>query len=385
MYHKKVKALVLLSGGLDSILAVKILQSQNIKVTGVCFVSNFFGSEKAEIAAKNLNIELKIIDISKEMIEIVRNPKNGHGKNLNPCIDCHGFMFKTAWQKLNSTSLQKSNFIINFIKSIFIFLSLPMASGKCGKILSRKNAEDLFNKKSKYDFIATGEVLGQRPFSQNKTALRRVEKIAGIEILRPLSAKLLPETSIERKKIVQRDKLFDIQGRTRIGQTKLIKKYKIKDYPSPAGGCLLTDPSFSQRLAAMLEKWPECTPGDIEFLKHGRVFWLNYNYQSKLNSVLIIIGRHNADNKILKKIKQENDLMIELKNIPGPVTIVRNLNISLDDKKFNNLSIPSEMNLDKINFTDYKNKKDILNTIFILTGYYSPKARGKKVDFVVKG
>ena len=189
----KIKALVLFSGGLDSILAVKMLQAQKIAVTAVCFESNFYDAKKAEEEAKKLDIDLKVVDIQKEMLALVKNPFSGYGKNLNPCIDCHSLMIK-----------------------------------KAGAIA----------KSDGFDFVATGEVLGQRPFSQNKQALEKVKDLSGVEVLRPLSAKLLNETEIEKNKILIRGLLGRIQGRTREGQIELARKYKLKDYPLPAGGCL---------------------------------------------------------------------------------------------------------------------------------------------------
>src|SRR3989339_1237471 len=164
------KSLSLFSGGLDSIIAVKLLQKQNIDVTGICFYSPFYGCEKALESAKELGIELKTIDISAEMLAVVKNPACGYGKSLNPCIDCHALMIRLA-----NEIAQKENF----------------------------------------DFIASGEVLGQRPFSQNKEALQRVQKLAGAEVLRPLSAKLLDETAVEKSGLVNRGLLERINGRDR--------------------------------------------------------------------------------------------------------------------------------------------------------------------------
>ncbi|MCD4693944.1 7-cyano-7-deazaguanine synthase, partial [bacterium] len=171
MLKKKARALVLFSGGLDSMIAVKLLQVQNIEVEAICFVSNFFNSKKAEEGAKNLKIKLHIVNISKEMLKLVKNPPNGHGKYYNPCIDCHGLMVR-----------------------------------KAGKFIE---------KNKKFDFLASGEVLGQRPFSQNKKSLKKVIDISGYEILRPLSAMLLLETEIEKKGLVKREELANISGRNR--------------------------------------------------------------------------------------------------------------------------------------------------------------------------
>ena len=243
----KTKAIVLMSGGLDSMLAAKLLLAQGIEVTGVCFESNFYGCARAKKAAEQIGIELKVVDISKEMLELVKNPPSGYGKHLNPCLDCHALMARMAG---GLTSPQSSS--LNEFGT-----GSSQGEGAVG-----------------YDVIATGEVLGQRPFSQTRPSLQRVEKLAGREILRPLSAKLLPETEAEKNGLVNRGKLLDIRGRNRERQMELAKKFKIKEYPNPAGGCLLTDEIFCERLMKMLDYWPECTPCDVELLRWGRVLWL---------------------------------------------------------------------------------------------------------------
>jgi len=272
---RKAKALVLFSGGLDSMLAAKLLQEQNIEVEGVCFESNFFSSSKAKKAARELAIKIKIINISKELLEIVKNPPSGYGKHLNPCIDCHALMVR-----------------------------------KAGEIAQQE----------KFDILASGEVLGQRPFSQTKDALARIEKLAGREILRPLSAKRLPETIYEKEGLVIKGRLLSISGRSREVQMELAKKYNLKDYSTPAGGCLLTDPEFSQRLGKILDYWPDCNTNDVELLKHGRVIWLKLTSSKR---VLMIIGRNKEDNEKLEKLARKGDIMVELKEIKGPLTIVR--------------------------------------------------------------
>lgn len=306
-----IKALVLLSGGLDSILAVKILQQQNIEITGLTFVSYFFNVETAKKAAKNLKVPLKIINFSDEHLEMVKNPKYGYGKNMNPCIDCHLMMLRKAREIMEQ--------------------------------------ED-------FDFVATGEVLDERPFSQNKQALRLIEKASGLTnyLLRPLSAKLLEPTILEQQGLVDRNRLLDIYGRSRKKQLRLAKEWGIKEYPTPAGGCLLTDPGFSQRLKEMFRNWPDCQGIDIELLKLGRIFWENKN--------LIVVGRNQEENQKLKKMARSNDILIELKNIPGPTTLIRS----------------------KIKFDgDFKNQ--IITKAKQLTQYYSSKARNKKnVLFSVK-
>lgn len=306
---KKVRALVLFSGGLDSILTVKILQEQGIEVKTLSFKSYFFGAEQAKKAAKNLKIPLKIIDISKEHLEVVKKPKYGYGKGMNPCIDCH--------------------------------------------ILMLKRAKEMMRKEG-FDFVATGEVLGERPMSQNKRALKLIEKESSLKglLLRPLSARLLKETIPEKKGWVNREKFLDISGRSRKRQIALAKKWKIKYYPNPAGGCLLTDLEFSKRLRELFERCPSCGENDIALLKLGRHFWQGF--------VKIIVGRDHQENLRLKKLAKKGDILIELKQIPGPMTLVRS-------------------------YSKSKVSEKIIEKAKAKTKYYSVKARNKKnVRFSIK-
>jgi len=274
--RNKPRALALLSGGLDSILAGKILQVQGIKVTGLVFVSYFFNSKAAESAAKKLGVELKIVDFSDEHLKIVQKPRYGYGRAVNPCIDCHLLMLK-----------------------------------KTKEIRVRDG----------YDFIATGEVLGERPMSQNKPALQLIEKESGLKghLLRPLSAKLLEPTIAERKGLIDREKLFSISGRSRKRQMELAKKWGIKDYPTPAGGCLLTEVQFGQRFKEMLENWPDFGGADARLLKLGRHFWADDN--------LILVGRNKEENEEIKKLSQKKDILIEPTEFPGPTILIRGRNI----------------------------------------------------------
>lgn len=270
--QEKPKCLLLFSGGLDSILAAKILMEQGIDVLGITFKSCFFDQEQAKKAGKEIGLKIKTIDISKEHLEIVKRPKYGYGKNMNPCIDCHLLMLKKA---------------------------------------------KLLREKLKYDFVATGEVLGERPMSQNINILKLLEKESGLEgyLLRPLSAKLLEPTIPEKNNIVDREKLLDIKGRSRKRQLEMAKKFKLKWYPTPSGGCLLTDPQFSRRLKDMFEKWPDADCDDMKLLKFGRHFWKE--------DFLIVVGRNEKENKEIKKLKREKDIVIEPQNIPGPTILIR--------------------------------------------------------------
>jgi len=332
----KKKALVLFSGGLDSLLAVKVLEEQDFEITAICFVSNFFDEQKAKIVAEKNNIKLRIIDIHKNILDLVKKPINGYGKNLNPCIDCHSTMIRYA-----------------------------------GDIALKEN----------FCFIASGEVLGQRPFSQNKEALEKIKKITGIDVLRPLSAKCLAETEVEKNGVVDREKLYDIKGRTRSEQQKLIEKFKITDYNPPAGGCILTDAVFCQRLKKMLDYWPDCSYEDVELLKNGRVYWFSLEDEK----ILTVIGRHKEDNKILEKLKKENDFFCKLKDSNGPTTLIRFLKNKKIDKKVFEKNIPENIDLIDLDKFDYNcsDLNDFLNKISLLTGFYFVKARGKNIKIEI--
>jgi tRNA U34 2-thiouridine synthase MnmA/TrmU len=305
---KKIRALVLFSGGLDSILACKILEEQKIEVVPVFFKSYFFGPEIAQKSAKENGLNLRIEDISKEHLEIVKKPKFGWGTSMNPCLDCHILMLK-----------------------------------KAKEIMEKEN----------FDFVATGEVLGERPFSQTRNALTIVERESSLKgyLLRPLSAKLLEPTIPEKKRLVKREKLFDIQGRSRKRQMELAKKFKIKWYPQPSGGCILTDLEFGKKLKDLLEKYPEFDGNDVETLKLGRHFWEE--------NIKIIIGRNHEENLKLEKLKRKGDFIIKMENYPGPTALIRSYQGKASD--------------------------EILEKAKELILKYSKKAKGKKdVKFLVK-
>jgi tRNA U34 2-thiouridine synthase MnmA/TrmU len=277
----KTKALILFSGGLDSILAAKLLMEQGVKVQGLIFKSYFFDLGRAQQTAKEIGIKLKINDFSKEHLKMVKKPKHGYGKNMNPCIDCHALMFKIA-----------------------------------KRIMEKEN----------FDFVASGEVLGERPMSQNKNALKLIEKESGLNgyLLRPLSAKLLEPTEIEKRGLIDREKLLDIRGRSRKKQLELARKWKIKEYPNPAGGCLLTDINFSKRFKKLLDKYPKVGESDVNLLKIGRHFWNDSNK--------IIVGRNHQENLGIKKLKQKNDILIELKDFTGPTILIRGYQGKISEK-----------------------------------------------------
>jgi tRNA U34 2-thiouridine synthase MnmA/TrmU len=197
---KAVRALGLCSGGLDSILAGLVLRQQGIDVAWVSFETPFFSADKARAAARLTGIPLSVQCITSVYMPMLRNPACGYGKNMNPCMDCHALMFRLAGERMRAEG---------------------------------------------FDFLFSGEVLGQRPMSQTKNALRYVEKHSGFDgwILRPLSARRLPETFAEREGLVDRERLLDLSGRGRKPQIALAEAFGITAYPAPAGGCLLTDPN----------------------------------------------------------------------------------------------------------------------------------------------
>jgi len=271
------KAIALFSGGLDSLLAIKLIQSQGTEVIAVAFRSPFYiaseeKKKKLEKVAKKNKFKIKFIEFGKDYLKLIRKPKYGYGKNLNPCIDCHAFMLK-----------------------------------KAKKYANKINAS----------FIFTGEVLNERPLSQNRQSLDIVEKESGLKgkLLRPLSAKLLPKTEAEKKKIVNRNKLLDISGRSRKRQFKLARKFGIKEFETPAGGCLLTNKEYSNKLRDLFNNNKKIDLDDIKLLRVGRHFRVRKNK--------IIVGRNEKENKALLKSKQKSDIILEVKDYVGPITILK--------------------------------------------------------------
>ena len=271
-------ALSLFSGGLDSILAAKLIQNQGLNVIGIHFFSPFFGSvEKTSWWEQEYNIDILPIYIGEEYFEIIKNPRYGHGKGLNPCIDCKIYMLKRAKQLM------------------------PLFKAK---------------------FIVTGEVIGQRPMSQRKDSMNTIIRESNTKdiLLRPLSAKNLPPTKIEEQGIVDRSKLLDLQGRSRKKQLELAKKFNIRKIPTPAGGCLLTDPEMARRFKPIIDNKLNLTSEDFLFAKYGRQFWSDKYW--------LIVGRNHRENLELLKLAKESDFVFKLSNIPGPIGIGRSENSS---------------------------------------------------------
>jgi tRNA U34 2-thiouridine synthase MnmA/TrmU len=261
-----------MSGGLDSMLAARLLMEQGIEVVGISFTTPFFGSANAEKASQVIGFPLLIRDITGIHLEVVKDPATGYGANMNPCIDCHALMVKEA-----------------------------------RKIMDEKG----------WDFIFTGEVLNERPMSQTRASLNRVANLAGCRglVLRPLSALRLEETIPEREGKVDRKRLLDIQGRSRKPQMALAEKYGIRDYPAPAGGCLLTDPGFSRRLRDLIDNGPEDGTSSYEMLKTGRHFRI-------APGIKAVVGRNHAENLSLEALRQPADLLLRTADIPGPTLLL---------------------------------------------------------------
>jgi len=270
------RAIALFSGGLDSALAIKLIQEQNIEVEGV-YIDLGFESNKEKIdvlkkLADNLGIKFSVIDTKKQYInEILFNPVYGYGKNMNPCIDCHANMIRVAKEYMNKTNAK---------------------------------------------FIISGEVVGQRPMSQRLPALNAVNKLSKADglVLRPLSAKLLPPTIPEIEGWVDREKLLGISGRDRKIQLELAKKYNLENFESPAGGCLLTDINFSKRLKDF-SKYLKLTPNEIDILKVGRHF--------NINGFKIIISRKAEENLVLKEYNGNLFEKMRIVEKPGPIGLIQ--------------------------------------------------------------
>jgi tRNA U34 2-thiouridine synthase MnmA/TrmU len=287
----KVVAVALLSGGLDSTLAAKVILEQGITVVGINFAGAycprpFTGKSRAQKAAEKLGIELVTLPIDAEFIAMVKNPRHGRGKNMNPCIDCHTLMIRKAWEygQKPHCRLQDQN------------SGLPEGWTA--------------------DFIITGEVLGQRPMSQNRNALNTVTRESGVgdRLLRPMSAKLLNVTAPEQEGLVDRERLLDIEGRQRTRQMALAEKYGIKDYPTPAGGCLLTEKVFSKRLAEAFDHGEDSLE-IVELLSLGRHFRLP-------SGARVVVGRDEPENDELLRRAPAGSVVIDAGDLPGPVGLV---------------------------------------------------------------
>lgn len=273
------KAIALYSGGLDSTLAILVAMRQGIEVTAVTFLTHFGCdiSDKSSCskdpfaAAAQFGFEVKLCHLADRFIEIVKKPKFGHGKNMNPCIDCRILMLQEAKA----------------------FMAMRGA-----------------------DFIITGEVLGQRPMSQRRDTFPKIDREAGLMgyVLRPLSAKLLKPTIPEINGIVDRERLHAFHGRSRKPQIALANEFGLTDYPAPAGGCLLTDPIYSHRLRELLEFTLSLRLKDIQLLRVGRHFRIPGGGK-------IIVGRHEADNRAIDSLLDSGDYLLWVEGQGSPQTL----------------------------------------------------------------
>lgn len=281
----QITALGLFSGGLDSILASRVIASLGVRVVAIKFITPFFddhlrkseASYRSQVLEK-YGIDVRVVDLSKGYIELLRNPEHGFGKHFNPCVDCKIFMLRRARE-----------------------------------LMEEYNAS----------FLVTGEVLGQRPMSQRRDTLRVIERDSGCDdiLLRPLCAKRLKETKPEREGLVDRDKLYGFTGRGRKDQIRLAEEFGISDYPNPAGGCILTDPNLGTRIEQFYAgKFnilnSELGENDIRLLLVGRQFRLP-------SGVWFILGRNMKENERIEGMAGPGDWLVQMKERPGPTGLLR--------------------------------------------------------------
>jgi len=277
-HGRPITALALISGGLDSRLAAALMLEQGVRVVALHFDSVFCHApapgarSEAEKACTALGIELVRVPFNDHLIPLVKDPPHGHGKNMNPCIDCRIAEFRLARQYMDTLGAH---------------------------------------------FFVTGEVVGQRPMSQRLQAVRLIEREAGVEgyVLRPLSAKLLPPTVPEQKGWVDRGKLQAISGRSRKPQMELAERLGITEYPGSAGGCLLTDEGFACRVDELIAHTPEANERDFELLKLGR----HYRLPSGAKA---IVGRNETENNRIEAIAQAGDVLLERDDTVGPTVLL---------------------------------------------------------------
>ena len=260
------------SGGLDSMLSARVLMDQGIGVVLLTYATPFFGPEKALESGKIVGIQPRVLDLTEAHLHVLKNPKHGYGRYMNPCIDCHALMFRRAAE-------------------------IMMEEGG--------------------DFVFSGEVLGQRPMSQNRQALDLVARESGVGdyILRPLSAKALPETRMEQDGLVVREQLLGLTGRSRKPQMELAARYGWRDYPTPAGGCLLTDPVFSRRLKELTGPGWAVDLREMEMLKWGRQFRLP-------GGAKLVVGRNQRENEALENLVRPDDIIFRVEGVPGPMVML---------------------------------------------------------------
>lgn len=264
------KAVVMISGGLDSTLAARIMLEQGVELCGV-YLSAPWGccdKTKALKVARMLGIDFMVVKMSQDYINVIRAPKYGYGSSMNPCVDCRIYMFEKA------------------------------------KVLMEEIGAS---------FLVTGEVLGQRPMSQMKNSLGLIEKDAGLSrlVVRPLSAKVMPVTLPEEEGVVDREQLYGITGRSRKPQMELAKQFGILDFPNPAGGCLLTDQQFGNRVRDLFDHQEKIDFEDMELLRVGRHFRLDERTK-------LIVGRNEQENATLEEYLAPGRLLFKPTGFGGP-------------------------------------------------------------------
>ena len=281
--HMKTKRiLALYSGGLDSNVSVFWMKKLGFDVIPIFFETPFFSRHKVLKTAQANNLDIKVIDITESHLKMLTNPVYGYGKHFNPCIDCHGLMFRTLKE----------------------YLELYEA-----------------------DFVISGEVVNQRPMSQRYDSMNAVKKISTIGdlIVRPLCQKRLPDTLPIREGWVNKDDLLGISGRSRTEQLKIAEDFGLKDIPNSGGGCLLTDKSYSERLKDLIDH-NQLNLQNIRFLKVGRHFWINDNLK-------LVISRHIDELDYLHTIIKD-ETVLKCLEVPGPLGIlVTDEPIEADDLK----------------------------------------------------
>jgi tRNA-uridine 2-sulfurtransferase len=269
-----IRAVGLISGGLDSALAAKLLLEQGIEVIGLHLESPTACRSDVRALARELGITLVVREKGEEYLRLLRHPRWGYGRNMNPCLDCRLFMFRLAKPCMEEHGAQ---------------------------------------------FLFSGEVVGQRPMSQMRDRMALVDRQSGLAglILRPLSARLLDETEPERRGWVDRSRLLAITGRARTEQLALAERYGLRHVQSPGGGCLLTDPRFAERLRGLFADLPEerTTLDDLALLRLGRVFRVSA-------ALRIVIGRDREENLKLKEFESKGRWLVEPFDFAGPSALV---------------------------------------------------------------
>ncbi len=274
---KKTKGVILFSGGLDSVLAARLLMEQDIDLVGfhciLPFADPFIKPEDLPASKSAEQIGLKLVHhrCGKEYLDMVKNPPNGYGKHVNPCIDCKIYFINKAAEYMREIGA---------------------------------------------DFVASGEVVGQRPMSQQKHTINQIKNETKLEgrLLRPLSAKILQPTIVEEQGLVDREKLLDLNGRGRTRQMKLAEEYGIQDYESPSGGCFFTEKLIADRVRDLFKYHSNYSSDDISLLTTGRHFRLS-------ETTKIIVGRKETENVSLEKLKKLGTLFIP--DFKGPTVLTK--------------------------------------------------------------